>query len=178
MDEVLPHPSNADMQRSVPGNSKREQSHPGQCLVLQPYGNSTIFRDRATTRTDLDTDVCFNILYDFHRLMWEIAFITFLLFVCITSVYLRLSVILTQYFSNFADFIHVQIQNDITKFYLLTPKQIIIQLEKLQLKLDNNFRHCRIFRLPLHKGVSRWKHRWIYFTRPYDDNFKPNYIIV
>ena len=57
----------------------------------------------------------------FRRLIWIHLFITLGLFVCITSFYLSLTVILTSHFSNITYFRQQQQQNKPMKYYEISP---------------------------------------------------------
>ena len=78
----------------------------------------------------------------FHRLMWT----NFVNYILAIHLFLSISVNSTSHFSNFTDFRQRQIPNTLTKFYLLIPRHLMIQLTKLQvciLNLSTTFRLCR-----------------------------------
>ena len=81
----------------------------------------------------------------FHRLMWT----SFVYYILASRLFLSLSVNLTSHFSNLLILDNYRYQTherNIPKFYLLTPKHLIIQLTNLQIDIMNlstNFPHCR-----------------------------------
>ena len=109
------------MQREVPGDPGAGTSSywvmPGNTATKI----STIFRDRVIT--ELITSLflqrwslwCSAVSFGY------ISFITFWLFVCVTSFYLSLTVILTSHFSNITYFRQQQQQNKPMKYYEILP---------------------------------------------------------
>ena len=82
---------------------------------------STIFRDRVITELIYLLISAAMVSMMFRRLIWIHFFITFWLFVCITSFYLSLTVILTSHFSNITYFRQQQQQNKPMKYYEILP---------------------------------------------------------
>ena len=82
---------------------------------------STIFRDRVITELIYLFISAAMVSMMFRRLIWIHFFVTFGLFVCITSFYLSLTVILTSHFSNITYFRQQQQQNKPMKYYEILP---------------------------------------------------------
>ena len=101
----------------------------------------------------------------FHQLVWTDLFYHN----AAIRLYLRLSLIFTPHFLTFLTLdnykYHARKRN--MKFYLLTPKDLIIQLAKLQsdvLYLNTTFRHCKTLQLLLSKSLpSRVKYMCFHF---------------
>ena len=82
---------------------------------------STIFRDRVITELIYLLISAAMVSMMFRRLIWIHIFYHFWLFVCITSFYLSLTVILTSHFSNITYFRQQQQQNKPMKCYEIWP---------------------------------------------------------
>ena len=100
---------------------EREPAHTGWCLVIQPHKFPRYFE------IDLPPELIYLLISAamvsmmFRRLIWIHFFITLGLFVCITSFYLSLTVILTSHFSNITYFRQQQQQNKPMKYYEILP---------------------------------------------------------
>ena len=112
------------MQREVPGDPGAGTSS---YWVMPSYTAtkiSTIFRDRVITELIYLLISAAMVSMMFRRLIWIHFFYHFLairLFVCITSFYLSLTVILTSHFSNISYFRQQQQQNKLMKYYEILP---------------------------------------------------------
>ena len=109
------------MQREVPGDPGAGTSSYWVMPSNTATKISTIFRDRVITELIYLLISAAMVFMMFRRLIWIISFITFWLFVCITSFYLSLTVILTSHFSNITYFRQQQQQNKPMKYYEILP---------------------------------------------------------
>ena len=100
---------------------EREPAHTGWCLVIQPQKFPRYFEigSQQNWLTSLFLQRwslwCSAVSFGY------ISFITFWLFVCITSFYLSLTVILTSHFSNIIYFRQQQQQNKPMKYFEILP---------------------------------------------------------
>ena len=123
------------MQREVPGD--------------QGAGTSSYWVMPSNTDTKISTifrDFCCDGLYDVPPSHFGyISFITFWLFVCITSFYLSLTVILTSHFSNITYFTQQQKQNKPMKYYEIllihteTPRNTTRKIANLYIEFNTTF---------------------------------------
>ena len=110
---------------------------------------STIFRDRLITELIYLLNSAAMVSMMFRRLIWIHSFITFWLFVCITSFYLSLTVILTSHFSNITYFTQQQQQNKPMKYHEIlpthteTPRNTTRKIANLYIEFNYHFWHCK-----------------------------------
>ena len=109
------------MQREVPGDRGAGTSSYWVMPSNTATKISTIFRDRVIIELIYLLISAAMVSMMFRRLIWIQFFITFGLFVCITSFYLSLTVILTSHFSNITYFRQQQQQNKPMKYYEILP---------------------------------------------------------
>ena len=138
---------------------EREQAHTGWCPVIQP---------QKFPRYLVITELIYLLISAsmvsmmFRRLIWIHFFITFWLFVCITSFYLSLPVILTSHFSNITYFRQQQQQNKPMKYYEIlpthteTPRNTTHKIAIYTLNLSTTFWHCKKKSHYFWTGVYKW----------------------
>ena len=113
---------------------EREPAHTGYSNTTTK--NSTIFRDRVITELIYLFISAAMVSMMFRRLIWIHFFYHILwLFVCITSFYLSLTVILTSHFSNITYFRQQQQQKKPMKYYEILPTHT-------ETPQDSGFRRC------------------------------------
>ena len=103
---------------------------------------SSIFLDRAMAKLTLFPPSAAMFSTMFYQLMWaKFSYLIFWLFVCITSLYLGTSIILTIHFSYFSDFRQQEISNkEILRNLSAHTETIMILLAKLH----NEFKYHRL----------------------------------
>ena len=139
---------------------EREPAHTGWCLVIQPQkfprylemgSSQNWFTSLFLQRWSL---WCSAVWFGY------ISFITFWLFVCITSFYLSLTVILTSHFSNITYFRQQQQQNKPIKYHE-TPRNTTRKIANLYIEFNNHIWHCKKKSHYFWTGVNMiWKYPW------------------
>ena len=133
------------MQREVPGDPGAGTSSNWVKPSNTAPKMSTIFRYRVITELIYLFIAAAMTSMMFRRLIWITYFNTFWLFVCITSFYLSLTVILTSQFSNITYFRQQQQQNKPMKYYEIlpthteTPRNTTRKIANLYIELNYHF---------------------------------------
>ena len=147
------------MQREVPGDPGVGTSS----YWVMPSNTATkictIFRDRVITSLFLQrwSLWCSAVSFGY------ISFITFWLFVCITSFYLSLTVILTSHFSNITYFRQQQQQNKPMKYYEIlpthteTPRNTTRKIANLYIEFNYHFLTLQKKSHYFWTGVYNWQ---------------------
>ena len=154
MNELLPHPCQADMQRAVPADSVAGTSSYWVMPRNTAIWNFSIFRDTNNLFISRFRSWCS--LWCSINSCGQISFIKLWIFIFI-SAHLSIKHHIFRTLLTLNNNRNQRQKRNIMKFYLLLPKHLVIQLLKLQMDILNSnttFWHCKKIPITFEQGCT------------------------